>query len=82
MSVGLHGGLFTLALFTSLVDRSPMEFVTYEIEMVSPPPAVQAEVQPVMEDFVVADLPAGDAYFEEFAGYAIANADFEDSYLK
>ena len=53
MSVGLHGSLFTLALFTSLVDRSPMEFVTYEIEMVSPPPAVQAEIQPVMEDFVV-----------------------------
>ena len=53
MSVGLHGCLFTLAFFTSLIDRSPMEFVTYEIEMVSPPPAVQAEIQPVMEDFVV-----------------------------
>ena len=53
MSVGLHGGLFTLAFFTSLVDRSPMEFVTYEIEMVSPPPAVQAEIQPAMEELVV-----------------------------
>ena len=53
MSVGLHGCLFTLAFFTSLVDRSPMEFVTYEIEMVSPPPAVQAEVQPAMEELVV-----------------------------
>ena len=54
MSVGLHGCLFTLAFFTSLVDRSPMEFVTYEIEMVSPPPAVQAELQPAMEELVVA----------------------------
>ena len=52
-SVGLHGGLFTLALFTSLVDPSPMEFVTYQIEMVSPPPAVQAEIQPAMEELVV-----------------------------
>ena len=53
MSVGLHGCVFTLAFFTSLVDRSPMEFVTYEIEMVSPPPAVQAEIQPAMEELVV-----------------------------
>ena len=53
MSVGLHGCLFTLAFFTSLIDRSPMEFVTYEIEMVSPPPAVQAEIQPAMEELVV-----------------------------
>jgi len=53
MSFGLHGCLFTLAFFTSLVDRSPMEFVTYEIEMVSPPPAVQAEIQPAMEELVV-----------------------------
>ena len=53
MSVGLHGCLFTLAFFTSLIDRSSMEFVTYEIEMVSPPPAVQAEIQPAMEELVV-----------------------------
>ncbi len=53
MSLGLHGGLFTLALFTSLVDPSPMEFVTYQIEMVSPPPAVQAEIQPATEELVV-----------------------------
>ena len=53
MSVGLHGGLFTLVLFTSLVDPSPMEFVTYQIELVSPPPAVQAEIQPATEEFVV-----------------------------
>ena len=53
MSVGLHGCLFTLAFFTSLIDRSPMEFVAYEIEMVSPPPAVQAEIQPAMEELVV-----------------------------
>jgi len=53
MSFGLHGGLFTLALVTSLVDPSPMEFVTYQIEMVSPPPAVQAEIQPATEELVV-----------------------------
>ena len=53
MSVGLHGGLFTLALFTSLVDPLPMEFVPYQIEMVSPPPAVQAEIQPATEELVV-----------------------------
>jgi hypothetical protein len=53
MSVSLHGGLFTLALFASLVDPSPMEFVTYQIELVSPPPAVQAEIQPATEELVV-----------------------------
>ena len=53
LSVGLHGCLFTLAFFTSLIDRSPTEFVTYEIEMVSPPPAVQDEIQPAMEELVV-----------------------------
>jgi len=53
MSVGLHGCLFTLAFFTSLIDRSTMDFVTYEIEMVSPPAAVQAEMQPAMEELVV-----------------------------
>ena len=53
MSVGLHGGLFTLVLFTSLVDPSPMEFVTYQIELVSPPPVVQAEIQPATEELVV-----------------------------
>ena len=30
-----------------------MEFVTYQIEMVSPPPAVQAEIQPATEELVV-----------------------------
>ena len=29
-----------------------MEFVTYQIEMVSPPPAVQAEIQPATEELV------------------------------
>ena len=64
MSVGLHGGLFTLVLFTSLVDPSPMEFVTYQIEMVSPPPAVQAEIQPAMEELVV-ELPEPAPLLEE-----------------
>ena len=53
MSIGLHGCLFTLAFFPSLIDRSPMDFVTYAIEMVSPPAAVQAEMQPAMEELVV-----------------------------
>ena len=53
MSVSLHTGLFTLAWFSSFVEPSRMEFVTYEIELISPPPAVQAEIQPAMEELVV-----------------------------
>ena len=53
MSVSLHTGLFTLAWLTSLADRSPVEFLTYEIELVSPPASVQAEIQPAMEEIVV-----------------------------
>ena len=53
MSVSLHTGLFALAWFTSLADRSPVEFLTYEIELVSPPASVQADIRPAMEEMVV-----------------------------
>ena len=43
LSAGLHMALFTIAWLSTLDQPSELQFITYEIEMVSPPPAVQAE---------------------------------------
>jgi outer membrane biosynthesis protein TonB len=54
LSLVLHAALFTVG-WLSTVDREPtIEFVAYEIELVSPPPAVQAEeFTPAQEELVV-----------------------------
>lgn len=53
-SAGVHALLLLLAVASSLVARPPLEFVAYEIELVSPAPAVQAEVEtPAREELVV-----------------------------
>lgn len=54
-SCGVHASIFLIFWLSGLVPRDePMEFITYEIVMVSPPPAVQAEiVQPATEEMVV-----------------------------
>ncbi|HKK92313.1 MAG TPA: TonB C-terminal domain-containing protein [Longimicrobiales bacterium] len=44
-SVLVHGVVGVLAIALSLAQPEPMEFITYEIEMVSPPPAQAEEEQ-------------------------------------
>lgn len=54
LSAGLHMALFTIAWLSTLDQPSELQFITYEIEMVSPPPAVQAEeVEQATEELVV-----------------------------
>lgn len=53
-SVGVHVAVLVLALWSSTRARTPLEFVSYQIELVSPPPAVQADVPtPAQEELVV-----------------------------
>lgn len=53
-SVGFHLGVLILVVWSSAVARPPLEFVSYQIELVSPPPAVQApEPAPAQEELVV-----------------------------
>jgi outer membrane biosynthesis protein TonB len=53
-SIVLHAGLFALAWLSTLHRPPEFEFLTFEIELVSPPPAVQAEERtPPREELVV-----------------------------
>jgi len=53
-SFGVHGGIVLVFWLSGLVRSDPMEFISYEITLVSPPPAEQAEVvQPATEQLVV-----------------------------
>lgn len=53
-SVGVHAGVLLVAVLSSASARPPLEFVSYQIEIVSPPPAVQAEVTaPAQQELVV-----------------------------
>ena len=51
--MGLHLVLLVLAWATTTIEREQVEFISYQIELVSPPPAVQAEAQPATEQMVV-----------------------------
>jgi hypothetical protein len=55
LSIGLHAALFGFAWLSTLLHRPPeFEFLTFEIDLVSPPPAVQAEERaPPREELVV-----------------------------
>lgn len=53
-SIGVHVGVLLLSVVSSLSARPPLEFVSYQIELVSPPPAVQEEeAAPATEELVV-----------------------------
>jgi outer membrane biosynthesis protein TonB len=53
-SVGVHGAVVVLAVLSSMAERAPVEFISYQIELVSPPPAMQAaESAPAREELVV-----------------------------
>jgi outer membrane biosynthesis protein TonB len=54
LSVVLHAGIFGVAWIIAARQVPVIEFIAYEIELVSPPPAVQSEEpQPQVEDLVV-----------------------------
>lgn len=54
LSVALHSGLLVLGWLSTFHRVAPLEFITYEIELVSPPPAVEAELPtPATEELVV-----------------------------
>lgn len=53
-SVVVHVAVLVLAFWSSTRVRPPLEFISYQIELVSPPPAVQADVPtPAQEELVV-----------------------------
>ncbi len=53
-SFGVHASIFFIFWLSSLASSEPMEFITYEIVLVSPPPTVQADlVEPATEEMVV-----------------------------
>ncbi|GMV05448.1 MAG: hypothetical protein AMXMBFR53_17260 [Gemmatimonadota bacterium] len=53
-SVGVHAGVLLLAVLGSASARPPLEFVSYQVEIVSPPPAAQADVvAPAQQELVV-----------------------------
>ncbi len=53
-AIAVHVLVLLLTLWNSLQARPPLEFVTYQVDLVSPPPAVQApEPQPAKEELVI-----------------------------
>jgi outer membrane biosynthesis protein TonB len=53
-SITIHVLVFLVAWWSSATARSPLEFITYEIELVSPPPAQESEEPaPAQEELVV-----------------------------
>lgn len=57
LSVVFHVALLALFWSTSLYRPEPMEFITYEIELVSPPPARQAEEPEQAREELVVERP-------------------------
>lgn len=57
LSAGLHVAVLVLAWASTLVRPAQMEFLTYEIELVSPPPAVQAETVVTATEELVVERP-------------------------
>lgn len=53
-SLGVHAVALSAAVFASVPHKQPAQFVTYQIELVSPPPARKAaEAQPEQKKLVV-----------------------------
>jgi outer membrane biosynthesis protein TonB len=54
LSVAFHASLFALGWASTMYEPPELTFITYEIELVSPPPAVQSEEPtPATEEIVV-----------------------------
>lgn len=57
-SAGVHLVALAVVWFTQASSPRPLDFVTYQIDIVSPPSAREAEiVQPVQEDELVVETP-------------------------
>lgn len=56
-SLGVHVALLALMLGSSPVARPPMDFISYQIEIVSPPPLVQGTEDIPSQEQVVVDRP-------------------------
>jgi hypothetical protein len=69
-SLGVHVGLLALMLGSSPVVSSPMDFVSYQIEIVSPPPLVQGTEDIPSTEQLVVDRPDPEPVQEEAAGTA------------
>lgn len=57
LSLVLHAGIFVLGWLSTLHEPEVIEFVTYEIELVSPPPTTQADVREVAAEELVVERP-------------------------
>jgi hypothetical protein len=56
-AVAVHVVVLVVALWSSVQARPPLEFVTYQVELVSPPPAVQAPEPESAKDELVIERP-------------------------
>jgi len=57
-SAGVHLVALSVAWFAQASTPKPLDFVTYQVEIVSPPPAREAEViQPAAEEELVIETP-------------------------
>ncbi len=56
-SLVLHLGIFVLGWLSTFYEPEPVEFITYEIELVSPPPTLQAEIRELATEELVVERP-------------------------
>lgn len=56
-SVVVHAAAFVLIFWANAQGRQPLQFVTYQIELVSPPPTVKAEEPRQAQDELVIEQP-------------------------
>jgi hypothetical protein len=57
-SMGVHAVAVAVAWFAQASPPRPLDFITYQVEIVSPPPAREAEiVQPVQEEELMVETP-------------------------
>jgi len=56
-SIFVHAVVLVLVLWSTVQARPPLEFVTYQIDLVSPPPAVQAQEEQEAQEKLVIERP-------------------------
>jgi protein TonB len=56
-SVLVHGAALALIFWSSTREKHPLEFITYQIDLVSPPPALQAPEPQESQDKLVIERP-------------------------
>ncbi|UCC24262.1 MAG: TonB C-terminal domain-containing protein [Gemmatimonadales bacterium] len=58
-SLLIHGGVGVLAFLAALREPTPLTFITYEVQIVSPPPSrtEEAETVPAVEEELVIERP-------------------------